>query len=225
MIHSFHGFGLLIKQGYGQTETSILTCLDAATALEKAGSVGRPVHHGNIRLIDPTTLEGPVAQWRDAEPGEVGEIVVSGPINMLGYWRRPEETAETIRGAWLRTGDLATRDADFDVTLVGRAREMYISGGENVYPAEIEAVLVEHPGIEEAAVVSIPDSTWGEVGRAHVVPRSGARVRPEEVLDWLGDRLARFKHPHSIVVEESLPRTASGKVQKHRLTSTLPVEE
>jgi fatty-acyl-CoA synthase len=141
---------------------------------------------------------------------------------MLGYWRRPEATSETLRGEWLRTGDLATRDADFDVTLVGRAREMYISGGENVYPAEIEATLVEHPEIAEAAVVAIPDPEWGEVGRAHVVLAAGARCSVEAIRDWLAPRLARFKQPREIVIEPALPRTASGKIQKHRLTMPAP---
>jgi fatty-acyl-CoA synthase len=136
---------------------------------------------------------------------------------MLGYWQRPEATAETLRGEWLRTGDLATRDADFDVTLVGRAREMYISGGENVYPAEIEATLVEHPEIEEAAVVALPDPEWGEVGRAHVVLRVGATLSADQIATWLQPRLARYKQPRTIVFETALPRTASGKVQKHRL--------
>jgi acyl-CoA synthetase (AMP-forming)/AMP-acid ligase II len=217
VIRRFHRMGLVMKQGYGQTETSILTCLDTDRALEKVGSVGRPVRHAEIRLIDPATIEGKVEDWRDVGAGEVGEIVVRGPITMLGYWRRPEATAETLRGDWLRTGDLATRDADFDVTLVGRAREMYISGGENVYPAEVEATLVEHPDVEEAAVVAVPDPEWGEVGRAHVVPAPGHTIDVRALGDWLGTRLARFKQPREIVIEEALPRTASGKVQKHRL--------
>lgn len=218
MIRAFAGLGLLLTQGYGQTETSILTCLDDDRALAKAGSVGRPVEHGEIRLVDPRTIEGPVADWRDVSPGEVGEIVVGGPICMLGYWQRPEANAETLREGWLRTGDLATRDEDFDLTLVGRAREMYISGGENVYPAEIEATLVEHPALAEAAVVAVPDPEWGEVGHAHVVLAPGHdEVDPHEILEWLSTRLARFKQPRRIVIESSLPRTASGKVQKHKL--------
>ena len=219
LIRAFDRHGVVLKQGYGQTETSILTCLDADRALEKAGSVGSPVTHGEIRLIDPTTIEGPVDAWRDVEPDEVGEVVVAGPITMLGYWQRPEATAETLREGWLRTGDLATRDEDFDLRLVGRAREMYISGGENVYPAEVEATLLEHPDISEAAVVAIPDPTWGEVGRAHVVAAENRTIDPAEVARWLKDRLARYKQPKIIVVEPMLPRTASGKIQKHRLTT------
>lgn len=223
LLHAYHRRGVAMLQGYGQTETSMLTCQRAEDALAKAGSVGRPLPLAELRLVEPATLDGPVAGWRDVEAGAVGEIVVRGPITMLGYWKRPEATRETLRGEWVRTGDLATRDGDFDVTLVGRAREMYISGGENVYPAEVEAVLESHPAIEEAAVVAIADATWGEVGRAHLVPRAGAALDLEALSEWLAPRLARFKHPRSFVVETSLPRTASGKVQKHRLADPAPI--
>ena len=220
LIRAYHDRGLAMKQGYGQTETSILTCLDSEQTLTKAGSVGRPVHHATLRLIDPATIEGDVSEWRDVKVGEVGEIVVNGPITMLGYWQRAEATAETIRGDWLRTGDLATQDADLDVTLVGRARDMYISGGENVYPAEVEATLVDHPDIEEAAVISVPDAEWGEIGRAHLVAATGRTLRAEPIAEWLSTRLARYKQPRSFIIETELPRTASGKVQKHRLTAS-----
>ena len=219
LIRAYHRRGLAMLQGYGQTETSLLTCLPAERALDKAGSVGRPLPHHDLRVIDPATIEGPVERWRDVLPGEVGEVVVRGPITMLGYWQRPEATRETLRGDWLRTGDLATRDADFDLVLVGRARELYISGGENVYPAEIEAVLTAHPDVEEAAVVAVPDAVWGEVGRAHVVAAPGRAVDRDALLDWLSTRIARFKRPREIVIETALPRTASGKVQKHRLVA------
>lgn len=225
LIRAWHERGLLMKQGYGQTETSLLTCLEPEDALTKAGSVGRPVRHAELRIVDPATLSGPVESWCDVEIGAVGEIVVRGPITMLGYWHRPEATAEVhcgVDGEWLRTGDLATRDADFDVTLVGRAREMYISGGENVYPAEIEATLAAHPAIAEAAVVAIADRVWGEIGRAHVVLHDGAHCSSESLMAWLQDRLARFKQPREIVFENALPRTASGKIQKHRLGAHEP---
>jgi acyl-CoA synthetase (AMP-forming)/AMP-acid ligase II len=227
LILAFHEHGLLVTQGYGQTETSILTCLEADRALSKAGSVGHPVRHAELRLIDPETIEGDLESWRDVSPGAIGEIVVRGPITMLGYWRRPEATAETLRGEWLRTGDLATRDEDFDITLVGRAREMYISGGENVYPAEVEATLAQHPDIEEVAVLAVSDPEWGEVGRAHVVPVTSRTIDPDTLSSWLKTRLARFKQPREFVIESALPRTASGKIQKHLLknnskTTTTP---
>ncbi|MFK7895917.1 MAG: class I adenylate-forming enzyme family protein [Myxococcota bacterium] len=220
LIRAFDRHGLMLKQGYGQTETSTLTCLDGERALEKAGSVGRPVHHAELRLITPATAEGEVKEWTDVGVGDVGEIVVRGPITMLGYWQRPEATSETLRAGWVRTGDLATRDADFDITLVGRAREMFISGGENVYPAEVEATLVEYPEIAEAAVVAAADPEWGEVGHAHLVLRPGLDQKDldlETLRGWLEARLARFKMPRSFAVHDALPRTASGKVQKHLL--------
>ncbi len=222
LVRAFHARGLPMVQGYGQTETSMLTCLSPQNSLEKAGSVGRPLQHAELRLVATADLDGPVAGWRDVGAGEVGEIVVRGPITMLEYWRRPEATAETLRDGWVRTGDLATRDDDFDVTLVGRAREMYISGGENVYPAEVEATLVEHEAVAEAAVVAIPDPEWGEIGRAHLVAEPGRVIDPEAVLAWLEPRLARYKHPRRVVIETELPRTASGKIQKHRLVESGP---
>ncbi|MDH3520329.1 MAG: AMP-binding protein [Myxococcales bacterium] len=216
-IRAFERHGLLLKQGFGQTETSILCCLDARDAVRKAGSVGRPVFHAEIRVVALDTVDGETGTWRDVEPGETGEIVVRGPITMLGYWRRPEETAETLRGEWLRTLDLASVDAEGFLTLVGRARELYISGGENVYPAEIESVYQEHPDVRDIAVVGVPDAKWGEVGRAYVVLARDARFDAEALRRWGTERLADFKLPRSFVAVDALPRTETGKVQKHRL--------
>ena len=217
LIRAFESRGLVLKQGFGQTETSILCCLEAQDAVRKAGSVGRPVTHAELRIVRSATLDLPPEQWLDVSSGEAGEIVVRGPIAMLGYWKRPDETAEVLRGEWLRTGDLATVDGEGFLTLVGRARDLYISGGENVYPAEIEAVYAEHPAVREIAVVGIPDERWGEVGRAYVVPAPGHRLDPDALREWGRDRLAAFKLPREFVALASLPRTASGKVQKHRL--------
>jgi fatty-acyl-CoA synthase len=216
-VRGFERHGLVLAQGYGQTETSILCCLDGRDALRKAGSVGRPVFHVELRVVEVATLEGPPESWRDVPPGEPGEIVVRGPITMLGYWDQPEATAETLRGEWLRTGDLATRDDEGFVTLVGRSRQMFISGGENVYPAEIEAVYAEHPDVREIAVVGVPDEEWGEVGKAYVVVRADTAVDEEALRRWGAERLAAFKLPRHFVQVEHLPRTETGKVQKHRL--------
>jgi fatty-acyl-CoA synthase len=216
-IRAFEQQGVVLGQGYGQTETSILTCLAARDALRKAGSVGRPVFHADVRVA---VLPGPDAapeSWREAEPGETGEIVVRGPITMLGYWRRPAATAETLRGEWLRTGDLATRDPEGFLYLVGRERDMYISGGENVYPAEVERALGEHPGVREVAVIGVPDPRWGEAGRAFVVTEPGAAFDPEAIAAFAAERLARFKLPREYVAIAALPRNETGKVQKQRL--------
>ena len=216
-ISGFQERGIVLKQGFGQTETSILCCLDAADAIRKAGSVGRPVFHAELRVVTKETIEGPVDGWRDAATGEPGEIAVRGPITMLGYWNRPDDTAATLRGEWLRTGDLATCDDEGFLTLVGRARDMYISGGENVYPAEVEAAFAQHPSVREIAIVAVPDQRWGEVGRAYVVPRDGCSLDGEALRAWGAQRLARFKLPRDFVAIASLPRTETGKVQKHRL--------
>jgi len=217
LVLAFEKRNLVLKQGYGQTETSILCCLDARDAIRKAGSVGRPVFHAQLRVIDPETLAGPIERWRDVAVAEIGEIVVRGPITFLGYWNAPAATAETLRGEWVRTGDLASVDAEGFFTLVARARDMYISGGENVYPAEVENVLAEHPAVREIAVIGIPHPKWGETGRAYVVPAAERALDSEALLRWAGERLARFKLPSEFVVVDALPRTASGKVQKHRL--------
>jgi fatty-acyl-CoA synthase len=221
-VLGFERHGLVLKQGYGQTETSILCCLDATDAVRKAGSVGRPVHHVELRVVQLESLDGPTEGWKDVGVDETGEIVVRGPITMLGYWRRPSETAETLREGWVRTGDLACVDADGFFRLVGRARDMYISGGENVYPAEVEAVFQEHPAVREIAVVAIPDPRWGESGCAFVVPEPGQELDAEALLSWGRERLARFKLPREFVSIDALPRTETGKVQKHRLA--LPSE-
>ena len=136
---------------------------------------------------------------------------------MLGYWERPEESAATLRDGWLRTGDLGSRDDEGYVSLSGRARDMYISGGENVYAAEVEQVLAEHPAIREVAVLGVPDPDWGEVGRVHAVLESGAELGLARLREWASERLAGFKLPSELVIEPELPRTASGKVQKHAL--------
>jgi fatty-acyl-CoA synthase len=218
LIHAFHARGILLKQGFGQTETSILCCLDAADAVRKAGSVGRPVFHADLRVASRDGIEGHPDGWRDVAPGETGEIVVRGPITMTGYWRRPEATAEVLReDGWLRTGDLATIDAEGFVTLVGRARDLFISGGENVYPAQVEQCYAAHPAIREIAVVGEPDPRWGEVGCAYVVLAAGASLDGDALRAWGRERLASFKVPRRWVAVDALPRTVTGKVQKHRL--------
>jgi len=217
VIHAFAARGLALKQGFGQTETSILCCLDAADAVRKAGSVGRPVPHAELRIVRRESLARPVRDWEDCAVGESGEIVVRGPITMTGYWERPEATAETIREGWLLTGDLGRFDAEGFVTLDGRSKELFISGGENVYPRQVEAVYERHPAVREVAVVGVPDPRWGEVGCAYVVLRAGAQLDPDELTCFGRERLAVFKVPQRFVAVAELPRTASGKVQKHRL--------
>jgi fatty-acyl-CoA synthase len=224
-IHEFQEHGLVLKQGYGQTETSTLCCLDSADAVRKAGSVGRAVKSIELRVVASNGFDAAPEDWRDVPAGEIGEIVVKGPITMTGYWHCAEQTAETLRGDWLRTHDLATIDAEGFVTLVGRARDLYISGGENVYPAEVEAVFEEHEAVREIAVVGISNERWGEVGRAYVVAEHGIEIDADALLAWGSARHARFKLPQEVVVLDVLPRTVSGKVQKHRLPGLEPRPE
>ena len=216
LVRAFDSHGLPLVQGYGQTESSILCCLATDDALRKVGSVGRPVFHAELRIVD-SARQGPPAKWRDVGPAESGEIVVRGPITMLGYWRRPEASEQALIDGWLCTGDLARRDEEGFVELIGRARDVIISGGENVYPAQVEAVYREHPSIREIAVVGVPDERWGEAGRAHVVLREGCALDPDQLESWARERLAAFELPREFVVERELPRTASGKVRKGEL--------
>jgi len=218
LIRAFELHGLVVKQGFGQTETSILCCLDARDALRKAGSVGRPVFHSELRIVTQISVGGPPSEWIDVLPGEPGEIVVRGPITMSGYWQRPEATAQTIREGWLLTGDLGTFDKEGFVTLVGRARDLYISGGENVYPAEVERAYAEHEAIREISVVGVPDPHWGEVGRAYVILAPGRALDEDALRAWGRERLAAFKIPQRFIAVSSLPRTETGKVQKYRLS-------
>ena len=216
-IGAFEERGLCLKQGFGQTETSILCCLDTDDAVRKAGSVGRPVFHSEVRIVESDDLPKPPSAWRDCAPGRPGEIVVRGPANMLGYWERPEATAETLRDGWLVTGDLGQFDADGFVTLTGRSKDMYISGGENVYPRQVEAVYEEHPDIHEVAILGVPHERWGETGRAYVALEPGAALDAEALRTWGRERLASFKVPGEFVAIDALPRNVTGKVQKFRL--------
>ncbi|MCP4694608.1 MAG: long-chain fatty acid--CoA ligase [Desulfobacterales bacterium] len=209
LLTRLHEAGFKTRQIMGQTETSILLWASEEDVIENPGSVGKPVFHAEVRIVDQ--------RGRPCKTGEVGEIVVRGSIMMTEYWRDPEKTRETIRGGWLYTGDLARVDEDGRFYLVDRAKDMYISGGENVYPAEVERVLRRHPGIEDAAIVGTPDAEWGEVGRAFVAPKPGVDLDVEEVLDFCRGRLARYKWPRKVHFMKELPRTALGKVRKTAL--------
>ena len=207
-VEAFARAGVALCQGYGQTETSLLCCLDARDALRKAGSVGPPVGHCELRIADD--------RGAPVEPGATGEILVRGAVVMTGYWRRPTDTAESRLDGWHRPGDLAVRDDEGYVTLVGRRKEMYISGGENVYPAEVEHVLRDHPQVSDVAVVGVPDAEWGETGRAYVVPHT-EHFDGDALLAFARERLAGYKCPREVRLVAELPHTPSGKIQKHLL--------
>jgi fatty-acyl-CoA synthase len=206
MLREYYRKGITISQIFGQTETSTITFLSPEDAMLKIGSVGLPVFHGEVRIVDN--------MGEDVRPGEVGEIIVKGPTLMSGYWNRPELTAETVRDGWLHTGDLALKDEEGYIYLVDRKKDMYISGGENVYPAEIEKVLHTHPKIFDAGIIGIPDEKWGEVGKAFIVLKPGETIGNGEVFEFLKGNVAKYKIPKVVEVVDELPKTASGKIQK-----------
>jgi fatty-acyl-CoA synthase len=203
--------GFPLRQIMGQTETSILLWGSEKAILNKPGSVGKPVFHAEVKIFD--------RRDRPCKPGEIGEIVVRGSIMMTEYWQDPVKTEETVRGGWLHTGDLAYMTADGYFYLVDRAKDMYISGGENVYPAEAERVLKNHPAIEDIAIVGEPDKTWGETGHAFVMlkPDAGSTIDAEAIIAFCDGRLARYKWPKKVTFVKELPRTALGKVRKIEL--------
>jgi acyl-CoA synthetase (AMP-forming)/AMP-acid ligase II len=193
---------------FGQTEMSPVTCaLTAADAERKRGSVGQPIVNVEARIVDD--------EMRDVAVGGVGEIVYRGPTVMQGYWNMPEATAEAFQGGWFHSGDLCRTDEDGYIYVVDRKKDMIISGGENIYCPEVESVLVEHPGVAEAAVIGVAHPKWGETLRAVVVPADlAAPPSYEELAAWCQQRLASYKKPTSLVVVEAMPRNATGKVMK-----------
>ncbi len=206
MLKEYYRKGITISQIFGQTEASTITFLSPDDAVLKIGSVGLPVFHGEVRIVDKT--------GKEVSPGEVGEIIIKGPTLMSGYWNRPVLTAETIREGWLYTGDLARMDEEGYIYIVDREKDMYISGGENVYPAEIEKVLHTHPKIFDAGIVGVPDEKWGEVGKAYIVLKPGETMGNGEVFEFLKGKVAKYKIPKYAEFIEELPKTASGKIQK-----------
>jgi fatty-acyl-CoA synthase len=210
LIDAYLRRGVAFQQGYGMTEAAPGTLfLDADHAASKAGSAGVPHFFTDVRIQRP--------DGRHAGVGEVGEVLVRGPNVSPGYWGLPEESAAAFSDGWFRSGDAARVDADGYVTIADRIKDMYISGGENVYPAEVEDALLALPGVAECAVYGVADEKWGEVGRAVIVPEPGVEIDPDRLLAALAGVLAKYKVPKSVVVTTAMPRTASGKIIKHRL--------
>ena len=212
IMEKFWDRGVDFKMGYGLTEASGNNFwLPPDLVREKIGSVGFPIFHIDMKVVRDDGTECSV--------DEEGELLIRGPHVVAGYWNRPDATAETIRDGWLHTGDVAAKDADGCYRVLGRSKDMYISGGENVYPAEVESVITAHPAIGEAAVVGVPHERWGEVGRAFVVLSPGATLDEADLLTFLGERLAKYKLPRSVVVLDALPLTVIGKIDKKLLAS------
>jgi len=199
-------------QGYGLSEgPSIATFLSKEYATTKIGSAGKPVTNCELLIVDNSMKRVP--------PGVKGEIVIRSPATMIGYWNQPEATKEIFDGGWLHTGDLAEYDDEGFIYITGRKKDMYISGGLNVYPAEIENVILKDPGISETAVIGIEDQRWGEIGIAIIVPKEGKEVEVRDIEEMCSQELAAYKIPKEFIIRESpLPRTASGKIKKFELT-------
>lgn len=223
IIEAFRHRGLLFQQGYGLTETApTFLIIPAHDAFRKAGSAGKAAVHTEVRVVDD--------EGRDVPPGGIGEVWARGPNLFTEYWRRPEATAEAFvppedgvegseghAGWWFRTGDLARIDEEGFIYIVDRKKDLIISGGENIYPAEVEDVLYRHPAIAEAAVIGVPDARWAEVPKAIVALRPEHSLTPEELVRFCEGKLARYKIPKSMAVVDALPRNASGKVLKRLL--------
>ena len=218
LIRCMRIFGCGFNQVYGMTETTGAITALRAEDHDPGGprqhllrSAGKPHPGVEIRIVDPDSLV-------DVEIGDVGEVWTRSPYNMAGYWQKSEETAATVDvDGWLRTGDAGYFDAEGYLYLHDRMKDMIVSGGENVYPAEVENVLLSHPAIADAAVIGVPDERWGETVKALVVPAPGATVDPDEIIEYCRARLARYKAPTSLELAEVLPRNPSGKILKREL--------
>lgn len=215
LIDRYRERGVVLRQGYGLTEVGVnCFAMTDRDAWERPGSIGKPLMFTEARIVDE--------DGREVPPGEVGELLFRGPHVSSGYWHNPEATAAAydVEG-WFHTGDLARRDGDGFFYIAGRRKEMFISGGVNIYPAEVESALTEHPGVADVAVVGVPHPTWGEVGAAFIVPASGAAPGPEELARFLEERIARYKVPKRFIIIDELPRTAYGKVRRAELVQRL----
>jgi fatty-acyl-CoA synthase len=210
LVADFAGKGIVIQQGFGMTETGpTVFIITREEAVRKAGSVGKPVLHTDVRILDRDGTE--------LGPNEVGELCIRGGNVTTGYWNRPEATAEALVDGWLHSGDAARYDEEGFYHIVDRWKDMFISGGENVYPAEVENVIYQHPAVAEVAVIGVPHPRWQEVGRAVVVVKEEQSLAETEVIEFCQGKLARYKIPKSVVFVDALPRTAAGKVLKREL--------
>lgn len=212
LVELYAAKGVKVCNGYGMTETGPTAFIAMKEdALQKIGSVGKPLMLLDVRIVDADGVDVPV--------GESGEIWMRGPGLTPGYWKKPEETAKAFTAdGWLKSGDIGRRDADGCYYVAGRIKEMYISGGENVYPAEVENVLARHPSILETAIIGVADDKWGEVGHAFIMLRpDAAPVTAAEVIQFCRANVAGYKIPRHVTFVDEFPRTAAGKIRKHLL--------
>jgi long-chain acyl-CoA synthetase len=204
-------FHVQVLEGYGLSETSPVATFSDPQRDPRPGSIGVPIWGVQVKLVDE--------DWKTIEGAdEVGEIAIRGHNVMKGYYNRPEATAEVMRDAWFRTGDLARRDEDGFYYIVDRAKDLIIRGGFNVYPREIEEVLLTHEAVSLAAVVGVPHDSHGEEIKAFVILNEGAELAPDELVAWCKDQMAAYKYPRIVEIASSLPMTATGKILKRELT-------
>jgi len=218
LLERYAARGVVLAQGYGMTETSpTVLFLEYEDGIRKAGSAGKPVVHTQVRLVRP--------DGTDAAPGEIAELWVKGPNVTPGYWNRPDDNRASFSDGWLHTGDAARVDDEGYYYIVDRWKDMYISGGENVYPAEVESVLYQLPAVAETAVLGVPHERWGEIGRAMIVLRQGRTLTEAEVIAHCRANLAAYKIPHIVSFTDALPKNATGKVLKRLLREILGILE
>lgn len=210
VLEYFHARNIDIIEGFGLTETApFVTILDAKDATRKHGSIGVPAFHVDVRIVDDND--------NDVPRGSIGELICRGPNIFLGYWNQPRASREALRGGWFHTGDLARQDEEGFYYIVDRKKDMLISGGENVYPIEVEQTLYGHPAVAEVAVIGVPDPKWQEIPRAVVVLKPNAKLTEKELIGFCEGKLAHFKTPKSIIFVDAMPRSATGKILKTEL--------
>lgn len=210
-------FGNIMTQSYGSTEGLVLTRLEpndhilegSKEEVQRLGSCGKEAFNVKVKVVDDNSHE--------VKPGEIGEIIAKGKQITTGYWKRPDETAKTIKDGWFYTGDLATVDNKGYIYIVDRKKDMIISGGENIYPREIEEVIYKHPAVSEVSVIGVPDSTWGESVKAIIVAKAGKIVKENEIIEFCKNNLAGYKKPKSVEFVADMPRTPTGKILKREL--------
>jgi acyl-CoA synthetase (AMP-forming)/AMP-acid ligase II len=209
LIKEYAAAGIQVRQLYGLTEGNTATVLDPENALTKVGSCGKPFFHTEVRVVDD--------EGKDVGPEVNGEILLRMPNLMKGYWNRPKDTAATIRDGWLYTGDIGKMDADGFFYILDRKKDMIISGGENIYPAEIEDYLLNHPQIADVGVIGYAHEKWGEAVKAIVVLKPGETLTEAELIEWCQGKIGRFKIPKTVVFTDAIPRTPTGKILKRVL--------
>jgi len=206
-------FGCIILEGYGLSETSPVASFNHPDKERKPGSIGTPIEGVEMQVWDDDGNELP--------QGEVGEIVIRGHNIMKGYYKRPEATAAALRNGWFHSGDLGLIDSDGYVAIVDRKKDMILRGGCNVYPREVEELLMTHPAVSLCAVIGVPDERLGEEVTAVIVKKPDAVAGEDEIIRWCDERLASYKRPRSVIFRDDLPMTATGKILKRELRSAL----